>query len=165
MCRLWLRTCVFIYLPTFYERPFFPGQYVSCELCSVVPIIGSIFTILEIAPSLWAAPSKHYLSWLCLLCPNRVPLLFPQSSTVFRALTSVTQAVRIRSCFFSQNSIIPDTVRGQREVLEDQSEMKGSQALKGWDETASNGVQHLRRYSTRLMNDRRTPAKKKEKHW
>lgn len=85
---------------------------------------------------------------------------FLQNLTGFRA--PVTQAVRIRSCFFSQNSIMAGRTQYPRQG---RSWMMAFQVQKDWGGIASNGGQHLRRSCTRLMRGRRTPAKRREKLW
>lgn len=85
-----------------------------------------------------------------------------QSLNVFRAPTRVIRAVRIRSCFFTQN-FCP---LGRTLVLWlGPRQRMAYRVPREWDGTALSGGLLLRISCTGLMIDRRTPAKRREKHW
>lgn len=76
------------------------------------------------------------------------------------AATCQTKPTRIRCCFFSQSSVSPGRVWGSQWTM-----LALNLLARRWDATASNGVLHPNRFFTRLMNDRRTPAKRRGRHW
>lgn len=92
--------------------------------------------------------------------------MFQNSTSSHKALsaTCLTKPTRIRCCFFSPSSVSPGRAWGRA---------WGSQGMmlalnlhaRSRDATVSNGGLHPNRSFTRLTNDRRTPAKRRGRHW
>lgn len=100
------------------------------------------------------------------VAPKSLTFMFQNSTSSRKALsaTCLTKPTRIRCCFFSPSSVSPGRAWGRA---------WGSQGMmlalnlhaRSRDATVSNGGLHPNRSFTRLTNDRRTPAKRRGRHW